>query len=72
MMPRLGGKYDVEIECISKPRAEFQTNEYFWLGLPMAPAVMVGKEIVVEMSDVSEEKLESVICNSLGLPPPAP
>jgi hypothetical protein len=72
MMPRLGGKYDVEIECISKPRAEYQTDEYFELDLPVAPAVMVGEEIVVEGSDVSEDKLESVICNSFGLPPPKP
>jgi hypothetical protein len=31
---------------------------------------MVGEEIVVEKSDISEEKLESVICKHLGLPPP--
>jgi hypothetical protein len=29
---------------------------------------MVGDEIVVEGSDVSEEKLEAVICRHLGLP----
>ncbi len=29
-------------------------------------------EIVVEGSDVSEEKLEEVICNQLGLPAPEP
>jgi hypothetical protein len=33
---------------------------------------MVGTEIVVEGSDVSEEKLESVIRGHLGLPPPEP
>ena len=71
-MPRLGEKYDVEIETISKPRPEYQTEEYFELDLPVAPAVMVADEIVVEGSDVSEEKLESVICNHLGLPPPEP
>ena len=36
----------------------------------MAPAVMVGEEIVVEGTDVAEEKLEAVICQHLGLPPP--
>jgi len=68
MMPRLGETYDIEIETISKPKAEYSTDEYFELDLPVAPAVMVGEEIVVEGSDVSDEKLESVICKHLGLP----
>ena len=68
MMPRLGQKYEIEFEVISKPRAEFQTDEYFELDLPVAPAVMVDKEIVVEGSDVAEEKLENVIRKHLGLP----
>jgi len=33
---------------------------------------MVGEEIVVEGSDVSDEKLESAICKYLGLPSPKP
>jgi len=70
MMPRLGEKYDIEIETISKPIAEYNTDEHFELDLPVAPAVMVGDEIVVEGSDVSDEKLESVICRYLGLPEP--
>ncbi len=52
MMPRLGQRYDIEIETISKPMAEYQTDEYFELDLPVAPAVMVGEEIVVEGSDM--------------------
>ena len=72
MMPRLGEKYDIEIETMSKPREEYNTDEYSELDLPVAPAVMVGEDIVIEGSDVSDEKLESVICNHLGLPPPEP
>jgi hypothetical protein len=72
MMPRLGKKYEIAIETISKPIAEYQTDEYFELDLPTAPAVMVGEEIVVEGSDVAEEKLEAVICRCLGLPLPEP
>jgi hypothetical protein len=72
MMPRLGETYDIEIETISKPKAEYTTDEYFELDLPVAPAVMVGEEIVVEGSDVSDEKLERVICKHLGLPSPEP
>lgn len=72
MMPRLGEKYHFECEVISKPIAEYQTDEYFELDLPTAPAVMVGDEIVVEGSDVEEHKLETVICRHLGLPEPEP
>jgi hypothetical protein len=61
MMPRLGAKYDIDIETIAKPKADYMTDEYFELDLPMAPAVMVGDEIVAEGSDVSEEELESAI-----------
>ena len=71
-MPRLGEKYDIEIEIISKPRGEYNTDEYFELDLPVAPAVMVGEEILVEGTDVSDEKLETAICKQLGLPPPDP
>lgn len=68
----MGQKYDFELEYISKPIAEYQTDEYFELDLPTAPAVMVGEEIVVEGSDVAEDKVETVICRHLGLPAPAP
>jgi hypothetical protein len=71
-MPRLGQRYDIEIETISKPIAEYQTDEYFELDLPTAPAVMVGEEIVVEGTDVAENRLEAVICQHLGLPAPEP
>jgi len=66
-MPRLGEKYNIEIETISKPPEEYHTDEYFELDLPVAPAVMVEKEIVVEGSDVSEKNLVSVIQRHLGL-----
>ena len=68
MMPRLGQKYAIEIEIISKPIADYQTDEYFELDLPTAPAVMVAEEIVVEGADVAEDKLEAVIRRHLGLP----
>jgi hypothetical protein len=68
MMPRLGQKYEIQIDTISKPKAEYQTDDYFELDLPTAPAVMVDDEIVVEGSDVAEDKLENVIRKHLGLP----
>jgi hypothetical protein len=72
MTPGLGDKYEVEIETIAKPQDEYMTDEYFELDLPVAPAVMVGDEIVVEGTDVSEVDLEKVICRHLGLPEPEP
>jgi len=71
-MPRLGQKYKIEVEVISKAKAEYLTDEYFALDLPAAPAVMVHDEIVAEGSDVTEETLEEVICRHLGVPPPKP
>jgi len=70
MIPGLGDKYEVEIETIAKPKDEYMTDAYFELDLPVAPAVMVGDEIVVEGTDVSEIDLEKVICRHLGLPEP--
>jgi hypothetical protein len=70
MMPRLGEKYQVEIEVISKPNSEYLTDDYFALDLPVAPAVMIGDDILVEGSDISDFELESALCRNLGLPVP--
>ena len=61
MMPRLGKKFQIDIEIIEKPKDDYMTDEYFELDLPVAPAVMVGNEIVVEGTDVSKSMLEKVI-----------
>ncbi|SMP38772.1 hypothetical protein SAMN06295888_101165 [Desulfonatronum zhilinae] len=58
------------METISKPIAEYNTDEYFELDLPTAPAIMVNDEIVVENKDVDEHELECRICRHLGLPEP--
>ncbi|MEE4241036.1 MAG: hypothetical protein V2I36_06195 [Desulfopila sp.] len=69
-MPRLGKKYPVEVDVTTIPKSEYETDEYFAFDLPVAPAVMVGDEIVVEGTDVSDHQLESCICRQLGLPEP--
>ena len=61
MMPRLGDKYDIEMVTIEKPKDEYMTDEYFALDLPVAPAIMVGDEIIAEGSDISRRKLEAAI-----------
>jgi hypothetical protein len=68
MLPRLGEKYDIEVEVISKPRAEYQTAEYLKLGLPPAAAAMVAEEVVIQGPNISEEKVEAAIRRHLGLP----
>ena len=71
-MPRLGEKYDIDIEVTSKPKAEYNTDAYFELDLPLAPAVMVGEEIVVEGANISEDKVKTAICRHLGISDPEP
>lgn len=69
-MPRLGKKYPVEFDITSKAKSDYETDEYFALDLPVAPAIMVGEDIVVEGSDIADHDLEVIICRHLGLPEP--
>jgi len=71
-MPRLGNRFPIEIEVTSKPVADYQTDDYFELDLPVAPAVMVDDEIVVEGSGVDVSTVEAAIRRHLGLPEPEP
>jgi hypothetical protein len=68
----LGEKYKLEIETTSRPFQEYRTEEYAKLGLPKAPAIMVGDELIVQGCDIDEDKLEAAICRHLGLPEPEP
>ena len=70
MMPSLGSKYDIDIEVTSKPKAEYRTDEYAKLGLPKAPAIMVGGELISEGKDVDDHTVESAISRALSLPNP--
>lgn len=72
MAPRLGEQYNVEIEIISKPFAEFRTDEWAETDLPCAPAIMVGEEVIAEGSDLKEEALVAHIRKQLGMPPLEP
>jgi hypothetical protein len=68
-MPRLGGRYELEVETVSKSREEYQSDLYQASGLPPAPAVMVEGEMAGQGPEISEEKLEAAIRRRLGLPP---
>ena len=66
MASRLGEKYGIEVEIISNPRETYQSKEHARLGLPVAPAIMIGEEVIVQGKDVSEEELEAAICLHLA------
>jgi hypothetical protein len=55
------------MEVIHKPKAEYHSEEYYALELPVAPAIMVGAEIVTEGADIAEELIEAVIRRHLGM-----
>jgi hypothetical protein len=71
-MPRLGEKYDLEVEAVSLPREAYRSEDYRASGLPAAPAVVVEEEIAAQGPEISAEKLEAVIRRHLGLPLPEP
>ena len=68
-MPRLGAKYDLEVETVSKSREAYQAEAYVASGLPAAPAVMVENELAAQGPSISDEGVEAVIRRHLGLPP---
>jgi len=68
-MPRLGKKYELEVEEISRSREEYQSEAYRAAGLPPAPAVLVEDEVAGQGPGISEEGVEAVIRRHLGLPP---
>jgi len=72
MIPSLGESYDVEIETISKPHPEYRSAEYTQTGLPAAPAIMVGDELLVQGRLIDEHTVASEICGQLGLQEPQP
>jgi hypothetical protein len=51
---------------ISKPKEAFYDEDYLRLGLPAAPAVMIGKEVIVQGSDIPEDQLDAAIRRHLA------
>ena len=68
MLPRLGELFPGAIEVVTKSRQEYQAMAYAELGLPKAPAIMVGDEIITEGKDIDDSVLEEVLSRHLGLP----
>lgn len=69
MMPRLGQTYHLEIKETSKSREEYLSSEYARLNQPVAPAIMIEDEVLVERGDITWEKLENAVRIKLGLEP---
>jgi hypothetical protein len=67
MLPGLEEKYNVEIETISKTRDMYRSAEYQATGLPIAPAAMLGDEILVQGKPLSEEALKEAIRRYPGI-----
>ena len=61
MLPGMGAKYDLEIEIVAKTRDAYRTAAYQATGLPVAPAIMLEDELVVQGGPISVEALESAI-----------
>lgn len=68
----MGSAYPMEIEFTSKPRAEYESDEYAELDLPCAPAIMIDDDVLVEGGDISEDKLVAAIRGHLGMDPLEP
>lgn len=66
MLPGLEEKYDVEIETISKTRDTYRSAKYQATNMPVAPALMLADEIIVQGKPISEEDLEAVIRRHLA------
>ena len=67
MLPRMEEKYTLEIKTVSKPRDAYRTAEYQATGLPVAPAVLLNDELLVQGAPISAEELELAICRHLTI-----
>jgi hypothetical protein len=70
--PRAGTKIPDHHRGDLKTQIRLPDDAYFELDLPVAPAVMVGDQVVVEGADTPQLEIEAAICKQLGLPPPEP
>jgi hypothetical protein len=66
MSPRLGDKLKLEVEIVAKPRHEYQSTAYAELGMPKAPAIMLGGVVLVEGRDIEEQELEKLLKRQLA------
>lgn len=63
----MGEKFNLEIEIISRAREAYRAAEYRATGLPIAPAVMLNDEVLIQGGPISGEALESAIRRHLAI-----
>lgn len=61
MVPRLGEKYNLEIDTISNTRDYYRSTAYQATGQPVAPALLLEDERIVQGGPIGEEALEAAI-----------
>lgn len=66
MMSGLDKKYPVQINVVSKPFSEYRNLKYQESKLPVAPAIMIGQEVLVQGQDIQQHDLEKAIRARLG------
>jgi hypothetical protein len=65
MVPSLGDKVGAEIEIIEKSRDVYRSEAYTETKLPIAPAIMIGDDVIVVQSDITLSQLEKMIENRI-------
>lgn len=61
MIPGLGKIFDIDIEVIEKDRTEYGGNGYPGERLPVALAIVVDGEVIVEKTGIGFPELKAII-----------
>ena len=62
----MGREFPVEVETMTRPREHYRTEEFRILGLPAAPAILLGEEVLVQGKDLADEELIAALRRRLG------
>lgn len=65
MAPSLSAKYPVTVETEIHDRNYYKSEEWLDTELPVAPAIMINDDVIVEGSDISEDELDAEILSRL-------
>ncbi len=65
MAPGLSAKYQAELQTETHTREHYKSDEWLEMDLPVAPAIMLDDDVIVEGADILEEELEREIQSRL-------
>jgi hypothetical protein len=57
---------DIDVDVVSKPRDEYKTAGYAATKQPVAPAITINDEVIVQGKDISDKKLKEIIDRLAG------